>query len=631
MANTQIYLLDDRREPVPIGMVGEIYIGGEGVGRGYLRRPELTAERFIADPFDPDPRARLYKTGDLGRWRSDGSIEFLGRNDLQVKVRGYRIELGEIEAHLLKYPYVKEAVVIASETGSGEKRLVGYVVPDLPQMKASQRQDLNEEDPEIVGEWKSALDATYSAAVAGPSFVGWNSSYTGEPIPLEQMQEWLHRTVERIGALAPRRALEIGCGVGLLLEHLAPRCEVYRGTDLSGVALERLRSWMCTRPELQHVELEQGSALELKGLQPGGYDTLILNSVAQFFPDSQYLQSVLEHATAWVCSAGRIFVGDVRPLGLLREFHSSVQLARAASSMSVGQLKKVVARALEREKDLLIDPLFFAELPQHLPAIGRVRILLRRGQADNELTRYRYDAVLEVGKRSSPTQERIDWTAQGLSATELATRVAERHPRSVRICGIPNRRLARDVAATKLIGQADDSCTVGKLREMLTGAENEGEDPEVFWTLGESHGYEVFVEWQLGAAGGRFDVEWNDPDVPESKAADGSVAECRSERDTSKSPRSGAYANDPWGKSLQRQLMSGIRGFLRERLPSYMVPTAVVALDEFPLTSSGKLDRLALPAPELEAISSTEYEAPRGEIETTVAGLWQDLLRVERV
>jgi amino acid adenylation domain-containing protein len=129
IANAQLYILNESLEPVPPGVMGELYIAGAGVGRGYLNRPELTRERFLPDPFSADSEARMYKSGDLARYREDGVIEYLGRADNQVKVRGYRIELGEIESVLASCPAVQSCVVLAREDMPGDKQLIGYLVP----------------------------------------------------------------------------------------------------------------------------------------------------------------------------------------------------------------------------------------------------------------------------------------------------------------------------------------------------------------------------------------------------------------------------------------------------------------------------------------------------------------------
>jgi len=138
IANTQIYILDRHLQPVPIGVPGELCIGGDGLARGYLNRPDLTQEKFIPNPFSPEPNSRLYKTGDLARYLPDGNIEFLGRIDNQVKIRGFRIELSEIEVVLTQHPQVRDAVVIAREDETGIKRLAAYVVSEGQQPSSSE-------------------------------------------------------------------------------------------------------------------------------------------------------------------------------------------------------------------------------------------------------------------------------------------------------------------------------------------------------------------------------------------------------------------------------------------------------------------------------------------------------------
>jgi amino acid adenylation domain-containing protein/thioester reductase-like protein len=159
IANTRVYILDAHGRPAPIGVTGEIFIAGAGLARGYLNRPTLTADRFLSDPYCDDPLARMYKTGDVGRWRADGTISYVGRNDQQVKIRGFRIETGEIEARLRRHPQVKEAVVLARENVPGDRQLAAYVVADfserselIPQLRDSLREWLP--DYMIPAAWK---------------------------------------------------------------------------------------------------------------------------------------------------------------------------------------------------------------------------------------------------------------------------------------------------------------------------------------------------------------------------------------------------------------------------------------------------------------------------------------------
>jgi acyl carrier protein len=200
----QIYLLDERLQPVPIGITGEIHIGGVGLARGYLNRPRLTAEQFVPHPFSRMPGARLYKTGDLARFRADGEIEFVGRADQQVKVRGFRIELGEIETVLSQHPSVREAVVVAREHDSGGKRLIAYVVAreELPPTTSEMRDYLRRTLPEYM------VPASFVVLEALPLTATGKVDRNALPEP-EQVRPQLAQVY-----VAPRTAVEeVLCGM----------------------------------------------------------------------------------------------------------------------------------------------------------------------------------------------------------------------------------------------------------------------------------------------------------------------------------------------------------------------------------------------------------------------------------
>ncbi len=611
--NTTVHVLDEHLQPVPSGTPGELFIGGLGVVRGYLDRPDLTAARFVPDPFAG--HGRLYRTGDLVRQRPDGALDYLGRVDDQVKLNGYRIELGEIEATLSAHAAVRQGVVVARSAGSDNtaQRLVAYVVPASNGMG-------HDADTDRVGAWRQLWNEAYENGAGEDArfrIAGWNDSYTGQPIPASEMREWVDTTAERILSLAPRRVLEIGCGTGLLLYRVLPHVEHYTGVDISPAALDGIRREL-TPVETGKVTLVETSAEALSQVAPQSVDLVIINSVAQYFPSADYLARVLKTAATLVDDGGRIFVGDVRSLEHLESFHTALELRQATGDSDIAGLGARITRRMEQEGELLVSPRFFESLVAQEPRIANVSVELKRGASRNEMTMFRYDVVLDVNT-SARAAARSVTTIAGVNDLSFVEDQLAAAPEAILFRDIPNARLSAIVSAMDAI-RLGAPATVDILRAQLDTSEC-GVDPESLYAR--DGGYAAHIRWSQSGNPGTFDALMVRKDRAD-------IARWP-EESTLGSSDTLPLANTPATRSAEATLLSQLRAHLRRTLPEYMIPSAFVVMDTLPLTPNGKIDRKALPVPHVPARQHAHYFAPVGDLEAQIADIWRDLLAIDQV
>jgi thioesterase domain-containing protein/SAM-dependent methyltransferase len=523
---------------------------------------------------------------------------------------------------------VRDCVVVAREDGLGDKRLVAYVVPSNRQSVENTSGRAGPDVGEQLSTWRRVWEGQYEEDAPDATFdtAGWKSSYTGDGIPAEEVRESVERTTERLMPLCGEHVLEIGCGTGLLVSRIAPRCTSFVGTDFSAKALDRLRSSLGPRgypvPQLTLLERE---ADDFSGFERGQFDTVILNSIIQYFPNVDYLLRVLKGALGVVRPGGVIFLGDVRSLPLLEAFHASVQLERSATTLAITEWRQRVRRALREDKELVIDPRFFTALMHQYSTITDARVELKRGRYHNELSRFRYDVTICVGQTHSAAPESVtlNWETAGLSLAELREMIGRDHPQVLRVTGVRNARLDDPVGAERFLHESEPGIdTVGDLRAKLSKAQTSGSvDPEEFWKLGDELSYKVMVETSEGGGDGRFEVIF-------ARAGIALPRRARPSHDDTSLPLR-AFAQEPSSASIaagqQTQLpIDDLRHFLSQKLPEYMIPSAYVVVETLPLSPSGKVDRRALPVPDATQLrSDSPYIAPRDEIEARVESLWQ--------
>lgn len=500
-------------------------------------------------------------------------------------------ELPPIEAALRTHPGVRDVALI--DLGAG--RLAAFIVPDDAFLNDALGRRTSA--AASVGKWRKASDLSQLAkeaayAPAGFNTLGWNSSYTQRPIPADQMREWVDTTVAEILELAPKDVYEIGCGTGMPLMRIAPHCNRYVAADFSPVVLGRVREQLQTSPDVaSRLEIAERSADNFDGIEENAFDTVVLNSIIQYFPNASYLTTVLEKAIRATKPGGRVYVGDVRSLPLLPAYAASVELFQSGDESALDDLRARVRRRIEREPELVVSPSYFLSLPSLIAKLTRVEIQPRRGRADNEMTRYRYSATLYVGDgtRASWSGDVHDWQEKRWTLDDIRSLLLEHSGEPCGIMRIRNSRVEKDLAILAALDDAETIYRVGGLRREIEQAALEGIHPQSLIELsGEGLGFAVSLSWAASRPDGSFDAYFI-PKAHLQGTAKPAIAWPKPE------PAVFArFTNKPGQSSLYKELTNQLAAYCSQNLPGDMLPQKIELLDAIVRRSDGNVDTAAM-------------------------------------
>ncbi|CAE7221016.1 Destruxin synthetase, partial [Pyrenophora teres f. teres] len=640
------FVMDAKLQLVPLGVVGELVVTGDGLARGYTD-PARNIDRFVSVEIG-GKTVRAYRTGDYVRHRpTDGQLEFFGRMDGQVKIRGNRVELGEVEHALRSDKAVREAVAVLQQHDGSEARLAGFVTVHEDAETADEHVDDSNES-QHVDVWEDKFDADIYSPIdnvqkenIGRDFVGWTSMYDGSDIDKAEMNEWLDDTIDTmLNGQRPGNVLEIGSGTGMILFNLGDGLQSYVGLDPSRKAVQFIAETAKSIPGLAgKIRMYKATAADVGRLeQPVAASLVVINSVVQYFPSLDYLFKTVQQLVE-LEGTRTLFFGDVRSYALHREFLATRAVHMAGDRATKADIRRMVADMERVERELLVDPAFFTALPSRLPGlVDHVEILPKKMKATNELSCYRYAAVVHLTPRDGQARELavrevaddrwIDFAERRLDRQSLLQQLhgLSTSP-TIAVSNIPysktmvSRCLVRSLEGAE--GETSDS------PDWLASVHQQTQDCR---SLSAAELVELAQE-----ADCRVEISWSrqhsqqgglDAIFHRYQPLTGERVMFRFPTDHAERPLH-SLSSKPLRQQFLQKTQQRLVEMLEAQLPTYMVPQTLTVLDAMPVNPNGKVDRKALEQQaDTQSNHSGQKQQPSTPAERAMQQLWAGVLAI---